>query len=300
MSSPHIAGIGALMKALHPTWLPSEIKSALMTSASDTVSSKNDPFAQGAGWVQPNGAGNPGLVYPTTPNEYRQYMVGLGVQFAPPFDTLTPISGSELNQASIAVGKLAGVTTLHRRVRNVTGSAATFTAAVSVPGFDVTVTPKKLTLAAGETKAFEVKLSRATATFGAWAKGSLTWSNKAYKVRSPIAVRPVAISAPTEVHGDASASGSKAYQVTPGFTGSLTNTVAGLVGVTPEAGSVAAGPFDTAAPVDDAATNKYSVAVAAGSTGRPVLAGLRRRHGRPRPVRLQGRRADRPVGVGCG
>jgi hypothetical protein len=84
-------------------------------------------------------------------------------------------------------------------------------------------------------------------------------------VRSPIAVRPVALSAPSEVHGDASAAGSKTYSVTPGFTGPLTNTVAGLVGVTPDGGSVAAGPFDTAAPVDDAATNKYTVDVPAGT-----------------------------------
>jgi subtilisin family serine protease len=265
MSSPHIAGIGALLRALHPDWLPSELKSALMTSAGDTVSSANDPFAQGAGWVAPNRAGNPGLVYPTTATQYRQYMVSQGVQFAPPNNTLTPISGSQLNQASIAVGKLAGVQTLTRTVRNVTGSSATFTASASLPGFEVTVTPKKLTLAANETKSFTVTLSRVDAPLGEWAKGSLTWSNKTYQVRSPIAVRPVAISAPTEVHGDASAAGSKTYQVTPGFTGSLTNSVAGLVGVTPEAGSVATGAFDTAAPVDDAATNKYSVVVAEGT-----------------------------------
>lgn len=72
MASPHIAGIGALVKARHPTWAPSEIKSALMTSTTDTVSSANDPFAQGAGHVNPNLAADPGLVYPTTPNEYRQ------------------------------------------------------------------------------------------------------------------------------------------------------------------------------------------------------------------------------------
>ena len=64
MASPHIAGIGALIMAKHPTWLPSEIKSALMTSAGDTVSSSRDPFAQGAGFVNPNGAADPGLVYP--------------------------------------------------------------------------------------------------------------------------------------------------------------------------------------------------------------------------------------------
>lgn len=265
MSSPHIAGIGALLKAAHPTWLPSEIKSALMTSAGDTVSSANKPFAQGAGWVNPTSASNPGLVYPATATDYRRYMVGLGVKFAPPNDTLTAISGSELNQASIAVGKLAGVQTLTRTVRNVSGGAATFSAATTLPGFDVTVTPSTLNLANGATGSFTVRLSRTTAPLGEWAIGKLTWSGGAYQVRSPIAVRPVALSAPTEVHGDASASGSKAFQVTPGFTGSLTNTVAGLIGVTPAADSVISGPFDTAAPVDDAATNKYSVVVPAGT-----------------------------------
>jgi hypothetical protein len=265
MSSPHIAGIGALLVSKHPDWLPSEIKSALMTSASDTVSSANDPFAQGAGWVQPNTAAEPGLVYPTTPNEYRSYMVSQGAVFNPPFDTLPAISGSDLNQASIAVGSLAGVQTVTRRVRNVSKSAERFTAKASVPGFKVTVSPSSLILRSGETKSFTVTFSRTTAPLGDWAKGSLTWSNPKYRVRSPIALRPVALKAPSEVHGDASVSGSKAYSVTPGFTGPLTNTVAGLVGVTPEAGTVAAGPFDDAAPVDDADTNKYTVVVPAGT-----------------------------------
>jgi hypothetical protein len=237
----------------------------MMTSAGDTVSSANDPFAQGAGFINPNGAADPGLVYPTTAKEYRQYLVSLGVHFAPPNDTLTPISGPNLNQASIAIGSLPGSQTVTRHVKNVGSSSATYTAAASVPGFDVTVTPSTLTLASGEEGGFTVAFSRTDAAFGEWAKGSLTWSDGTHDVRSPITLRPVPVAAPAEVHGDASASGSKTFDVTPGFTGNLETTVSGLVGVTPTADSVAIGAFDITNPVVDADTDVYHVVVSAGT-----------------------------------
>ncbi|HET7471953.1 MAG TPA: S8 family peptidase [Candidatus Limnocylindrales bacterium] len=265
MASPHIAGIGALVKALHPTWLPSEIKSAIMTSAGDTVSSAGNPFAQGAGFVNPNGAADPGLVYPTTAGEYRQYLVSLGVHFAPPNDTLTPITASNLNQASIAIGGMAGIESVTRHVKNVGSSTATYTAAASVPGVTVSVTPSSLTLAPGATGNFTVTFTRDTAPLGVWSIGSLTWTDGSHVVRSPIAVQPVAVSAPAEIHGDASASGSKEFQVKPGFTGQLDTAISGLVGVTPIADSVVTGAIDTTAPVADADTKHYTVVVPAGT-----------------------------------
>jgi hypothetical protein len=266
MASPHIAGIGALLKAAHPTWLPSEIKSAMMTTTRDTVSSANDPFAQGAGFVQPNPAADPGLVYPTTPNEYRQYMVGLGVQFAPPFDTLTPISASNLNQASISIGKLAGVETVTRRVKNVDDASARYTASWDLPGFAVTVTPNRFTLAPGAEQTLTVRITRTDAPLGQWVSGHLTLTGGGHVVRSPIAVQPVTISAPTDAHADASAAGSTGVAVTPGFSGTLNATLHGLVGVTPIADSVATGPFDVNNPVADADTKRYQVTVPAGTT----------------------------------
>ncbi len=265
MASPHIAGIGALIKARHPGWLPSEIKSAMMTSARDTVSSASDPFAQGAGFVVPNDADDPGLVYPTTATDYRRYLVGLGVSFAPPNDTLTPLSGPELNQASIAIGSVPGVASVTRTVRNVSGATATYESTVDVPGFDVVVTPDSFTLAPGATQTFTVDFVRTDAAFDVFTTGALTWSDGAHVVRSPIALRPVGVAATQEVHADASGTGSKEFEVTPGFTGDLSTTVSGLTGVTPTVDSVATSTFDVDNPAVDAGTKVYHVEVPAGT-----------------------------------
>jgi hypothetical protein len=268
MASPHIAGIGALLKAIHPTWLPSEIKSAMMTTATDTVSSAGDPFAQGSGHVSPNPAANPGLVYPTTATEYRRFMVGLGVQFAPPNDTLEPTSASNLNQASIAVGQMAGSETVTRRVKNVANQSVRYTASVNVPGLDVVVSPSRFTLAPGAERTFTVQFTlddRNPAPLGEWAVGHLTWSGGGHNVRSTIAVEPVAVSAPNEVHVDVTASGSTTFDVISGSQAPLDLTVSGLLGVTPTLDSVTTGAYDSNAPVADADTKKYSLVVPAGT-----------------------------------
>lgn len=186
------------------------------------------------------------------------------MQFAPPFNTLTPVTASNLNRASISVGKLAGVETVTRRVKNVGSARATYRAEVAVPGFDVVVTPNRFTLNPGAEQTLTVKFSRTTAALGEWAIGSLTWSDRTHTFRSPVALEPVTVSTADEVHGTG-ASGSQTFQVTPGFTGALDSTVDGLIGVTPHADSVTTGSFDFTNPVADADTKKYTVTVGPGA-----------------------------------
>jgi len=261
MSSPHIAGIGALIRAAHKDWSPAEVKSAMMTTARDHATSR-DPFAQGAGFVVPKRSVDPGLVFPAGANDYRSYMVGLGVRFGAPFNTLPALDGSDLNQASLAIGALAGRQTVTRTVKNVGAAAEAYTADNVVPGLNITASPASFTVAPGATQKISLTITRTTATLGAYAKGSLTFTGTAgHVVRIPVAVKPVAISAPTEIRG-IGASGSTTYQVTAGFSGTLDTSVTGLGAGTTSPGVVTSGAASTTANPSNAV---FPVTVPAGT-----------------------------------
>ncbi|XP_057856878.1 subtilisin-like protease SBT1.7 [Cryptomeria japonica] len=85
MATPHVTGIAALIKVLHPMWSPAATKSALMTS-SYIVDNTNqpiadlstvleaDPFATGAGHIDPEAAVDPGLVYDMEAQDYINFL----------------------------------------------------------------------------------------------------------------------------------------------------------------------------------------------------------------------------------
>ncbi len=243
MSSPHVAGLAALLKELHPGWSPMAIKSALMTTGSDvldggTPAPNTNPaliFRQGAGHVQPNKAANPGLVFDAGFNDWLGFLCG--TQLPTSFCTsagVPVLDPSNLNTASIAIGDMAGVQTVTRRVTNVGGNPATYTAShTGMLGFTVAISPSTLTLAAGETQSFSVTFSRTTAALNVYTGGQLTLSDGVHNVRIPMVVRPVALAAPTQVSGS--------YNVTFGYDGAFTATARGLVPAATAAGAVATG-----------------------------------------------------------
>ena len=264
MSAPHIAGLAALFLQVHPLWSPAVIKSAMMTTATDLLQANGkparDPFAQGAGHVNPRRFLNPGLVYDAGLNDYLAYLEGQG------FDTesgLRPIDASDVNVPSIGIGALAGKQTVTRRVTALT--AGTYRAAASVPGVTTTVTPKVLTFTkAGQTKTFKVSFARAKGKLGTFGTGFLTWTGpKGLTVRSPLAVRPVAVAAPEEVHGTG-VSGTAKYSVQLG-TSPVPLTVKGLAAGTSTRSTVAVGD-QTVPPTPNASNIVTTFTVPAGTT----------------------------------
>ena len=249
MSAPHVAGLAALLMDLHPTWSPMAVKSALMTTGydvKDTASPAELAFSQGAGHVKPNAAADPGLVYDSGWNDWLAFLCGsssaVGATTCNALRNLGySTDASDFNGASIAVGDLAGVQTVTRKVTNVGSTASVYSAAASVPGLSVSVTPSTLNLAPGASGTFKVMLQRTTATLNEYTAGNLTWSDGKHSVRSPIVVRPVALAAPAGV--TASPTGTS-YAVTFGYTGPFSASARGLVPATETPGSVVDDPTD--------------------------------------------------------
>lgn len=264
MASPHVAGISVLIQQQHRRWTPAMIKSALQTTAADHVTTTS-PFEQGAGLVQPLPAGDPGLVYNAGWDDWLSFLEGQGLEL----DDVDPIDGSDLNQATIGIGQLAGQQTVTRTVKNV-GSAGTYEASVQgLPGVDVEVQPSSLSLAHGESASYTVTFTtKGSATLDEWSTGSITWT-KGYAegVQSAVAVKPVGVSAPGEVGGSGT-NGSVDVAVTAGFAGTLGTEVYGLVAGDATDGSVEidAGAFNPDAPDAGPAVIAHPLTVPEGST----------------------------------
>jgi subtilisin family serine protease len=228
MSAPHIAGLAALYLGERPLASPSEVKSAFMTTAYNTVDNDGnavtDPFAQGAGHVDPTRFFEPGMLYLSDVSDWLSYIEGAGYDVLDP--SVEAIDPSNLNLASIAIGSLTGTETVTRTVTST--QAGTFTAQINVPGIETTVTPSTLTFgAAGETQSYEVTFTRTDAPLDQFATGALDWTSGDTVVHSPVAIRPVTIVAPSSVSGTGTY-GAVQVEVTPGGTGDIPLSTTGL------------------------------------------------------------------------
>jgi hypothetical protein len=256
MSSPHLAGFGALLTQAHRGWSAAAIRSALATTADATSrAGLNAPFNVGSGQVRPTLALDPGLVYDAGFADYLAFLKGQKLCCATSA-SIPALDASDLNQPSVAIGDLAGSQTVRRTVTNVGSSTATYTASIAGPaGYTVAVSPASITIAPGEKKSFEVTITRTDAPLGSYRFGSFTWTDGTHNVRSPIVVRSVAIAAPAQLNLTGP-SGTTTYPIKTGYVGSLAYVKRGLI---PAA--------TTNATVVDDPTNSFNAANPAASQG---------------------------------
>ena len=227
MSSPHVAGAGALLKALHPDWTPAEIESALMSTAftgvlDDDGVTAADPFAMGAGRVDLTKAGRTGLLLNETT---------AGFEAANPADGGDP---SALNLASMGQNQCVGSCSWTRTVENVLSAPATWSAsATGGAGLSLSVSPSSFTLNPGETQEIVVTANLSGVPEGEWVFGQVNLTEDgalAPDVHFPVAAAYSAGSLPDSVEivtrrnaGSQLATGLQAIEITD-----LTVTVHGL------------------------------------------------------------------------
>jgi subtilisin family serine protease len=266
MSSPHVAGVAALLKDLHPDWSPMMIKSALMTTGYDVLDAVDTPtkiFRQGAGHIAPNNAADPGLVYDAGFNDWLAFLCGTG-QLTASYCPSIAIDPSNLNVASIAIGDLPGLQTVTRKVTNVGGNE-TYTFSYSGLA-DITVTPSvgSFTINPGATQSYNVTFTTSGAALNSYVGGFITWTgNHGHVVRIPVVVRPVALGAPASVSGTG---GPINYNVTFGYNGPFTASARGLIPAAITAGTVADDPTDSTCSLASPNAVLVPVTIAAGTT----------------------------------
>jgi subtilisin family serine protease len=151
MSSPHAAGVSALVRAAHPNWTPGQVKSALMTSSVQDVLKEDgvtaaDPFDRGAGSIRANRAVNPTVTFDVTTAQYVAAAAD-------------PLGRIHVNTPSVNAPTMPGVITTTRTMQNVSGRTQELRAKVESPaGVRISVSPREVTVGAGQTAAIRIKI----------------------------------------------------------------------------------------------------------------------------------------------
>ncbi|OIT39356.1 PREDICTED: subtilisin-like protease SBT1.7 [Nicotiana attenuata] len=221
MSCPHVSGLAALLKGVHPDWSPAAIRSALMTTAytvyknggalQDVSTGKpSTPFDHGAGHVDPVAALNPGLVYDLRADDYLNFLCALNytsIQINSiarrnyNCETSKKYSVTDLNYPSFAVvfpeqmtagsGSSSSSVKYTRTLTNV-GPAGTYkVSTVFSPSNSVKVSVEPETLVftrANEQKSYTVTFAAPSTPSTTNMFGRIEWSDGKHVVGSPVAI----------------------------------------------------------------------------------------------------------------
>jgi subtilisin family serine protease len=168
MATPHLTGAAALIVALHSTWTPAEIQSALMTTAKTSVTEDgkaSGPFDRGAGRVDLTRAALAGLVLNET---------------APNYLAADPATGGDpttLNEPSIANSGCLATCTWTRTITSSLATTATWNVTTVNPKrMGLTVTPSRFTLGPGQSQKLTITADVSKLGVGQWLAGEIDLS----------------------------------------------------------------------------------------------------------------------------
>ncbi|CAH8329795.1 unnamed protein product [Eruca vesicaria subsp. sativa] len=212
MSCPHVSGLAALLKSVHPEWSPAAIRSALMTTAYNTykdgkpildiaTGKPSTPFEHGAGHVSPTRAINPGLIYDLTTEDYIDFLCALNYNSSQLIilsrgnhtcDSSKTYSVADLNYPSFAVNVHGSNTYKYTRTVTNVGGAGSYSVKVTseTTAVNILVEPTVLNFKEVNEKksyavTFTVDLSKPS---GSNSFGSIDWSDGKHVVASPVAI----------------------------------------------------------------------------------------------------------------
>jgi subtilisin family serine protease len=178
MSSPHVAGAAALLKALHPDWTPGQIKSALMTTAKtegvvkEDGATPSDPFDDGSGRIDLNVAGNPGLTIDETASNYLAYQHALW----------------NANYPSIYHPALPGAITVQRTVKSVLNrNSAWEVKATAGNDWSISV-PANIRVPANGAATFDIRIDARNVPIGQVRHGEIRLLHDGFRLHIPVTI----------------------------------------------------------------------------------------------------------------
>jgi hypothetical protein len=236
-SSAVTAGAAALLLDLHPDLGPSEVMSALMTTANPTVlhddpgvpSLPTTPLEIGAGRIDPNRAADPGLVLSETTSRFEAFLL----TEVPTRDPAQPtVDASDLNRPSIAFDPLVGTRSTDRTFTSVDPQPGTWSASFTgLTGIEASVEPAQFSIGPAESRTVRFTFRPAGAPVGEYVDGAVILTNDVdgRTVRLPIVLRPVEFEPPARLNfGATQPAGQAALPVPTGYDGVLSAVGVGL------------------------------------------------------------------------
>ncbi|XVE60102.1 hypothetical protein DITRI_Ditri05aG0100100 [Diplodiscus trichospermus] len=214
MSCPHVSGVVALLKSVHPEWSPAAVRSAIMTTAyirdtsHDTILAGgsvagSSPFDIGAGHINPLKAMDPGLIYDMKTSDYILFLCNIGYTQERIKRIVVPSAGvdticenvfktnANVNYPSISISNLQFTMTIKRTVRNVgwEKTAVYYSSAKEPDGVEVVIRPRVLIFSHLKQEiSYYVTLKPLKKSQGRYDFGEIVWSDGFHYVRSPLVV----------------------------------------------------------------------------------------------------------------